>query len=75
VSRVLYKWLGLLVSVLGGAVGGLVAGAIFRRVWRAVAHESPPPATDQRGWVYKLRRRRGSVTRSLSARHRSRWKL
>ena len=47
-ARVLYKPLGLLVSVLGG----LVAGALFKRVWKAVAHEDEAPeATDERrGW-------------------------
>jgi Protein of unknown function (DUF4235) len=48
VARVLYKPFGLLVSVLGG----LVAGAVFKRVWSAVAHEEEAPkATDaDRGW-------------------------
>ena len=32
-ARVLYKPLGLLVSVLGG----VIAGALFKRVWKAVA--------------------------------------
>lgn len=46
--RLLYKPLGLVVSVLGG----IVAGAIFRRVWSAAAHErEAPKATDKRkGW-------------------------
>ena len=34
-ARLIYKPFGLLVSVLGG----LVAGSIFKRVWKAVAHE------------------------------------
>jgi Protein of unknown function (DUF4235) len=48
VARLLYKPLGLVVSVLGG----IVAGAIFKRVWRAAAHEDEAPeATDERrGW-------------------------
>lgn len=48
VARVLYKPFGLFVSVLGG----LVAGAIFKRLWAAAAHEEEAPqATDaQRGW-------------------------
>jgi Protein of unknown function (DUF4235) len=44
-ARILYKPIGLLVSVLGG----LVAGAVFKRVWRAAAHEDKAPkATDER---------------------------
>lgn len=47
-ARVLYKPFGVVVGVLGG----IVAGAIFKRVWSAVAHEPEPPvATDaRRGW-------------------------
>lgn len=47
-ARILYKPIGLFVSVLGG----IVAGAIFKRVWRAAAHEDKAPkATDERrGW-------------------------
>jgi Protein of unknown function (DUF4235) len=47
-ARVIYKPFGLLVSVLGG----LVAGAIFKRIWRAVAdEEDAPKATDEgKGW-------------------------
>ena len=47
-ARLLYKPLGLVVSV----VGGLVAGAVFKRVWRSVAREEEAPkATDARkGW-------------------------
>jgi hypothetical protein len=44
VARILYKPLGLLISVFGG----LVAGAIFKRIWRAVAGEQDAPkATDE----------------------------
>jgi hypothetical protein len=48
-ARLLYKPFGLIFGVLGG----LVAGAIFKRVWRTVAHErEAPEATDQsKGWV------------------------
>jgi hypothetical protein len=48
-AGILYKPVGLLISVLGG----VVAGAVFKRVWRAVANESEAPkATDQnRGLV------------------------
>jgi hypothetical protein len=47
-ARLIYKPFGLLVSVLGG----LVAGSIFKRVWKAVAHEhEAPKATDEgKGW-------------------------
>jgi Protein of unknown function (DUF4235) len=47
--KVLYKPFGLLVSVLGG----LLAGMVFKRVWKAVAGEADSPnATDrQRGWA------------------------
>ena len=46
--KVLYKPVSLLVSVLGG----LLAGAIFKRVWKLAAGENEAPtATDvQRGW-------------------------
>ena len=47
-ARFLYKPLGLFFSVLGG----LVAGAIFKRVWKSVASEEDAPnATDaDKGW-------------------------
>jgi hypothetical protein len=46
--KLLYKPIGLLVSVLGG----LVAGALFKRLWRAVADErGAPNAKDrERSW-------------------------
>ncbi|HLH58522.1 MAG TPA: DUF4235 domain-containing protein [Streptosporangiaceae bacterium] len=46
--KILYKPFGVLVSVLGG----VVAGAIFKRVWKLAAHEEEAPdATDaRRGW-------------------------
>lgn len=46
--KLLYKPVGVLVSVLGG----IVAGAIFKRVWKLAAREDEAPkATDaQRGW-------------------------
>jgi len=48
VIKILYKPFGMLVSVLGG----MVAGAIFKRVWKLAAHEEEAPeATDaQRSW-------------------------
>ena len=46
--KLLYKPVGMLVSVLGG----VIAGAIFKRVWKVAAREDDAPkATDaQRGW-------------------------
>ena len=46
--KVLYKPVSMLVSVLGG----VLAGAIFKRVWKIAAGEGDAPkATDaQRGW-------------------------
>lgn len=48
-ARVLYKPLGLIVSILGG----IVAGTVFKRVWGAVANEEEAPkATDaSKGWA------------------------
>jgi predicted metal-dependent enzyme (double-stranded beta helix superfamily) len=46
--KLLYKPVGMLVSVLGG----MLAGAIFKRVWKMAAREDDAPkATDaRRGW-------------------------
>jgi predicted metal-dependent enzyme (double-stranded beta helix superfamily) len=46
--KLLYKPVGMLVSVLGG----VLAGAIFKRVWKVAAGEDDAPkATDaRRGW-------------------------
>jgi hypothetical protein len=46
--KFLYKPFGVMVSVLGG----ILAGMIFKRTWRAVAGDDDTPnATDrQRGW-------------------------
>jgi hypothetical protein len=46
--KILYKPFGMLFGVLGG----LVAGAIFKRVWKLAAHEDETPeATDaRRSW-------------------------
>jgi hypothetical protein len=46
--KLLYKPASMVVSVLGG----LLAGAIFRRVWKVAAREdNAPKATDaERGW-------------------------
>jgi hypothetical protein len=47
-NKVLYKPVGFAL----GAVAGLVAGFLFKRVWQAVADEDDAPdATDEdRGW-------------------------
>lgn len=46
-AKLVYKPAGL----LGGALGGMVAGAIFKRVWRLVDHdrEAPQPTDEERG--------------------------
>jgi hypothetical protein len=46
--KIVYKPVSLLISVLGG----VLAGAIFKRVWKLAAGEDEAPsATDaQRGW-------------------------
>jgi hypothetical protein len=48
-ARLIYKPFGLVFGVLGG----LVAGAIFKRIWSAVGHEDEAPeATDEdKGWA------------------------
>lgn len=48
-SKVVYKPVGILMGVLGG----LVAGAIFKRIWRAASdHTGPPDATRKdRSWT------------------------
>jgi Protein of unknown function (DUF4235) len=47
--KAVYKPFGLLLSVLGG----VIAGALFKRAWRAVKHEDDSPdAKDlDRGWA------------------------
>ena len=47
--RLVYKPIGL----VAGVVGGLLAGAVFRRVWSLVGREGKAPkATDaDRGWA------------------------
>jgi hypothetical protein len=47
-AKLLYKPLGLFFSVLGG----ILAGALFKRLWRAVAHENDAPKATHKdkGW-------------------------
>ncbi|GLW55462.1 DUF4235 domain-containing protein [Kitasatospora phosalacinea] len=47
-AAVVYRPVGMVV----GALGGVVAGAVFKRLWQRVAHEDDAPdATDEdRGW-------------------------
>ncbi|ESQ07362.1 DUF4235 domain-containing protein [Streptomyces sp. CHA1] len=47
-SKVLYKPFGMAL----GAAGGALAGAVFRKVWKAIGNDDEAPgATDQeRGW-------------------------
>jgi hypothetical protein len=47
-ARLLYKPVGLVVSVLGG----VIAGALFKRAWKALAHEDEAPEAtyERRGW-------------------------
>jgi hypothetical protein len=46
--KLLYRPVGMAVSVLGG----LLATALFRRIWRLVAHDQSAPAAKDvdRGW-------------------------
>jgi hypothetical protein len=50
--KVLYKPVSMLISMLGG----VLAGAIFKRVWKIAARDGDAPkATDaQRGWLEVL---------------------
>jgi hypothetical protein len=50
--KLLYKPFGLIVSV----IGGILAGAIFKQVWKLVAHEEDTPdSTDvQKSWTEVL---------------------
>jgi uncharacterized protein DUF4235 len=47
--KLLYKPIGLLVSV----VGGLLAGALFKRLWRAVAREDQAPTAKDRDKTWR----------------------
>ncbi|MFJ4672310.1 DUF4235 domain-containing protein [Kitasatospora purpeofusca] len=50
--RILYKPLGLLF----GALGGVVAGAVFKRLWALLGHRDDAPATTDpdRSWTEVL---------------------
>jgi hypothetical protein len=63
--RLLYRPFGLLFSV----VGGLAASAIFKRVWRGVAHEDEAPsATDaSRGEIVTAAALEGAVFSAMKA--------
>jgi hypothetical protein len=46
-TTMLYKPLGLAFSV----TGGILAGAAFKQVWKLIADDEPPEATDRNyGW-------------------------
>ena len=47
--KLLYKPFGLIVSVLGG----VLAGALFRRVWRAVADDREAPSAKDRDRTWR----------------------
>ena len=50
--KLLYRPIGLLVSVFGG----ILAGAMFKQVWRRVADEDDPPSAkdSSRSWAEVL---------------------
>jgi hypothetical protein len=48
-AKVLYKPLGILMSV----VGGLVATSLFRRAWKLIAHEDEAPKPTQPGRTWR----------------------
>jgi hypothetical protein len=49
VNKVIYKPIGMLV----GALGGLAATAVFRKVWTMISgeEEAPDPTDRNRGWA------------------------
>ncbi|GAA2744348.1 MULTISPECIES: DUF4235 domain-containing protein [Kitasatospora] len=47
--KILYKPLGLLF----GALGGLVAGAVFRRLWALLGHEDDAPRVTDRDRTWR----------------------
>lgn len=48
-ARIVYRPLGLLF----GALGGVAAGALFKQIWRVVAHEPEAPQATQRNRSWK----------------------
>lgn len=48
-SRLLYKPFGVAFSVLGG----IVAGAVFKRVWALLGHEDDPPEATERSRTWR----------------------
>lgn len=47
VAKLVYRPLGLIMSVLGG----LIAGTVFKRAWSLIAHDEAPNATQRdRPW-------------------------
>ncbi len=48
-TKLLYRPLGIIVSVLGG----IGASAMFRKVWQSVAHEDEPPTAKQRQYSWR----------------------
>ena len=72
--KFLYKPFGVMVSVLGG----LLAGMVFKRTWRAIAGEDDSPdATDrQRSWgeiVTAAASARGITIRPIDSEHSALW--
>jgi hypothetical protein len=67
--KLLYKPFGLIVSVLGG----VLAGALFKRVWRAVAddREAPSAKDRDRTWREVTLRRSSRVLCSAESRRSS----
>ena len=45
----LYRPFGILASV----IGGILAGAMFKQVWKKVAHEENPPKAKERDYSWK----------------------
>jgi hypothetical protein len=47
--KLLYKPLGMMMSVLGG----LVATAVFKRLWKLMSHQDPAPTATQEGRTWR----------------------
>jgi Protein of unknown function (DUF4235) len=65
--KLIYRPLSLLASVLGG----LAASMVFKKLWKAIAHEDEAPTADQpdRGWkeVATAAALQGAVTGGVGA--------